>query len=158
MTDPGGGDGGSKRGQPAWQLPVGRGLRPSWASSTHTFPSFGSHPTEVRGQDRSVAGPDQGGAGKQEHDCAGLGIGGGSSSVVPPASGAQKHGRGVRPAGGDRQSPQKVKDGQTDVRLKIILVSDGPVVGRILEWCLFWLKLSQNYTEHSGPRWRGIGW
>ena len=25
-TDPGGGDGGSKRGQPAWQLPVERGL------------------------------------------------------------------------------------------------------------------------------------
>ena len=27
-TDPGGGDGGSRRGQPAWKLPVGRGLGP----------------------------------------------------------------------------------------------------------------------------------
>ena len=44
-TDPGGGDGGSRRGQPAWQLPVGSGFGPSWASSTHAFPPLGSHPT-----------------------------------------------------------------------------------------------------------------
>ena len=47
-TDPGGGDGGSRRGQPAWQLPVGRGLRHSWEPSTHAFPPLWSHPTEVR--------------------------------------------------------------------------------------------------------------
>ena len=46
----------------------------------------------------------------------------------PPVSGARKHGRGMRPAGGDRRSPQKVKDGQTDVRENIIFVSDGQVV------------------------------
>ena len=32
------------------------------------------------------------------------------------------------PAGGDRWSPQKVKDGQTDVRKNIIVVSEGQVV------------------------------
>ena len=50
-TDPGRGDGGSKRGWPAWQLPAGRGLGRSWASSMHAFPPLGSHPTEARGQD-----------------------------------------------------------------------------------------------------------
>ena len=34
----------------------------------------------------------------------------------------------MRPAGGDRRSPQKVRDGQTDVRKNIIVVSDGQVV------------------------------
>ena len=34
----------------------------------------------------------------------------------------------MRPARGDRRSPQRVKDGQTDVRENIIVVSDGPVV------------------------------
>ena len=51
MTDPGGGDGGSRKGRPAWQLPVGRGLGHSWASSMHAFPPLGGHPTEVRGHD-----------------------------------------------------------------------------------------------------------
>ena len=46
----------------------------------------------------------------------------------------------MRPAGGDRQSPQKVKDGQTDVSDMMIVVSDGPVVQentRVVHWCLF---------------------
>ena len=51
MTDPGGGKYGSRRGQLAWQLPVGRGPGPSWASSTHAFQPLGSHPTEIHGQD-----------------------------------------------------------------------------------------------------------
>ena len=131
MTDPGGGDGEPRRGQPAWRLPVGRGLGPSWASSTHALPPLGSHPMEVRGQDnrqlpvrakvvlgsRSPIMPDSP-----------IGLGRGSSSVVPPVSGARKHGRGMLPAGGDRRSPQKVKDGQTDVREDILVVSDGQVV------------------------------
>ena len=41
-----------------------------------------------------------------------IGMGGGSLSVVPPVSGARKNGRGMRPAGGDRWSPPKVKDGR----------------------------------------------
>ena len=40
-TDPGGGVGGSRKNQSAWQLPVGRKLRPP----------LGSHPTEACGQD-----------------------------------------------------------------------------------------------------------
>ena len=34
----------------------------------------------------------------------------------------------MRPARGDRRSPQKVKDGHTDVREKMIVILDGPVV------------------------------
>ena len=41
-TDPGQGDGGSMRGQPAWQLPVGRGRGPSSASSGTGEPSHRS--------------------------------------------------------------------------------------------------------------------
>ena len=33
-TDPSRGVGGSRRRQPAWQLPVGRGVGPHWASNT----------------------------------------------------------------------------------------------------------------------------
>ena len=50
-TDPGGRECGSRRGQPAWQLPVGRGPGPSWASSMHAFPPLGSHPAEIHEQD-----------------------------------------------------------------------------------------------------------
>ena len=85
-TDTGGGDGGSRKGQPAWRLPVGRGLGHSWASSNHAFPPLGSHPTEVCGQDnrqlpvrvkvvlesRSLIVPDSA-----------IGLGRGSSSEVP---------------------------------------------------------------------------
>ena len=45
-TDPGGGVGGSRRGQPAWQLPVGHGLGIGWASNTQAFLPLGSHSTE----------------------------------------------------------------------------------------------------------------
>ena len=51
MTDPGGGECGSKRGQPAWQLPVGRGPGTGWASSTQALPPLGSQPAEIHGQD-----------------------------------------------------------------------------------------------------------
>ena len=156
MTDPGGGDGGSKRGQPAWQLPVGHGLiRPSWASSTHIFPPLGSHPTEVRWQDHRQlpvqANVVLGNRNPIVLDSP-IGMGRGSSSVVPPVSGARKHGRGMRPAG-DRRSPQKVKDGHTDVRENIIVVSDGLVVKRILEWYLFRLRgfLSGLYRIFGSP-------
>ena len=50
-TDPGGGECRSGRGQPVWQLPVGRGPGPSWASSTHAFQPLESHPAEIQGQD-----------------------------------------------------------------------------------------------------------
>ena len=57
-----------------------------------------------------------------------IGMGRGLIVGGPPVSGARKHGRGMRPAGGDRRSAQKVKDGHTDVREKIIVISDEPVV------------------------------
>ena len=34
----------------------------------------------------------------------------------------------MRPAGGDRRSPPKVKDGQSDVSDMMMVASDGPVV------------------------------
>ena len=49
-TDPGGGVGGSRRCQPAWQFPVGRGLGPHWASHTQAVPPLGSHSMKDRGQ------------------------------------------------------------------------------------------------------------
>ena len=48
-TDPGGGVVGSRRRQPAWQLPVGRGLGPHWTSNEHAFPPLGSYSTKVAG-------------------------------------------------------------------------------------------------------------
>ena len=57
-----------------------------------------------------------------------IGMGGGSSSVVPPVSRARKTGRGMRPAGGNRRSPQKVNVVPRDVIGRMVVVSDGPVV------------------------------
>ena len=96
MTDPDGGDGGSRSDQLAWQLPVGLG--PSWASSTHAFTPLGSHPTEVRGQDnRQLPVPPKSVLGSRSPIVldSPIGMGRGSSSVVPPVSGTRKHGRGM---------------------------------------------------------------
>ena len=57
-----------------------------------------------------------------------IGMGGGSLSVVLPVSGAQKNGRGMQPAGGDRRSTPKVKDGRSDVSDRRIVASDRLVV------------------------------
>ena len=77
-TDPGG----SRRGRPAWQLPVGSETGPGWASSMQAFLPLGSQPAEMHGQDnrklsvlaKSVLG------GRSLLS----GWAGGSSSVVPP--------------------------------------------------------------------------
>ena len=66
-------------------------------------------------------------AGKQEPDSP-IGMGRGSLSVVPPVPGARKHGRGMRPAVGDRPSPQNIEDGHTDVSDRLMVISDGLVV------------------------------
>ena len=42
------------------------------------------------------------------------GMDGGSTSVVPQVSGSWKHGRGMRPAGGNRRLPQRVIYERTD--------------------------------------------
>ena len=79
----------------------------------------------------TVVGPDQVGTGKSEHNCArpsDLGLGGDPRSVFLPVSGARKNGRGMRPVGGDRRSPPKVRDGQSDVSDRMMVASDGPVV------------------------------
>ena len=65
-TDPGGGERVSGRDQPAWQLPVGHEHGPSWASCTQAFPSLGSCPAEIHGEDNRV------GAGMKESGCARL--------------------------------------------------------------------------------------
>ena len=109
--------GGSKRGQPAWKLPVGRGLGPGWASSTQAFPPLGSHPMEVCGQDnRKLPGRNTVVLGSRNPivPTSPVRMGRGSSSVVPQVSGARGHGRGMRPAGGNRRSPQRVKEEPTD--------------------------------------------
>ena len=96
-TDSGGGDGGSRRGRPAWQLPVGCGTGHGWASDTQAFSSLGSHPSEARRHDNrqlpirtkpvlgswNPIGPDYP-----------IGMGGVSLPVVPPVSRAGKNGRG----------------------------------------------------------------
>ena len=48
-TDPGVGVVGSRGRQPAWQLPLGRGLRPHWTSNEQAFPPLGSHSTKDSG-------------------------------------------------------------------------------------------------------------
>ena len=112
-TDPGGGVSGSRRGQPAWQLPVGRGLGSGWASNTQTFPPLRSHPMEAHGQDnRKLAGRTKVVLGSRNPivSISLVGMDRGSSSVAPQVSGARKYRRGMRPVGGNRRFPQRVKD------------------------------------------------
>ena len=116
-TDPGGGVSGSRRGQLAWQLPVGRGLGPGRASSTQAFPPLGSHPMEAHGQDnRKLPGRTKVVLGSRNPivPISLVGMDRGSSSVVPQVSGARKYGRGMRPVGGNRRFPQRVKDKLTE--------------------------------------------
>ena len=107
-TNPGGGECGSRRGQPAWQLPVGRGPGTGWASRTQAFPPLGSQPAEIHGQDNRklsvLAKSVLGGKSPIVPDSP-IGMGGGLSSVVPPVSGTRQNGREVRPAGGNKQFP-----------------------------------------------------
>ena len=46
-----------------------------------------------------------------------VGMGRGSSWVVPQVPGARKHGRGMRPARWDRRSPQRVKDDRMNTKV-----------------------------------------
>ena len=137
LTPPGG-DGGSRRGWPAWQLPVGRGAGHGWASDTHAFPPLGSHPTEVCGHDNRQlpirTKPVLGSRNPIVPDSP-IGMGGAHSRCPPPpVSGARKNGRGMWPAGGDMRSPLEVKDEPSDV----MVTSDGPDrwCVEIIEWCL----------------------
>ena len=55
-------------------------------------------------------------------------MGGGSSSVVPPVLRAQRNGRGMRSARGNRRYPQKVNVVPKDVIGRMVVVSDGSMV------------------------------
>ena len=83
-----------------------------WASSMQAFPPLGSHPMEVCGQDnRKLPGRNTVlGSRNLLVMTSPVGMGRGSSSVVPQVSGARGHGRGMQPAGGNRRSPQRVKE------------------------------------------------
>ena len=116
-TDPGRGVGGSWRRQPAWQLPVGCGLGPHWASNTQAFPPLGSHSTKDRVQnERKLLDRTEGvlGSGIPMVPISLVEMDRGSLSVVPQVSGARRHRRGMRPAGGIRPVPQRVKNELTD--------------------------------------------
>ena len=111
-TDPGGGVGGSRRCQPARQLPVGRGLGPHWASST-----LGSHSTKDHGQnEQKLLDCTEGvlGSGNPMVPVSPVGMDRGSLPVVPQVSRARRHRRGMQPAGGIRPFPQRVKNELTD--------------------------------------------
>ena len=97
MTDPGRGVVGSRRRQPAWQLPVGRGLRPHWTSSAQAFPPLGSHSMKDRGRnERKLLNRTEGvlGSGNPMVPVSPVGMDGGSLPVVPQVSGARRRGRG----------------------------------------------------------------
>ena len=116
-TDPGGRVAGSRGRQPAWQLPVGHGLGPHWASSTQAFPPLGSHSTKDRGQnERKLLDRTEGvlGSGSPMLPVSPVGMDRGSLPVVPQVSGARRHRRGMRPAGGGRPFPQREKNELTD--------------------------------------------
>ena len=109
-TDPGGGVGGSRRRQPAWQLPVGRGLG-------RAFPPLGSHSTKDCGQnERNLLDSTEGvlGSGNTMVSVSPVGMDRGSLPVVPQVSGARRHRRGMRPAGRISPFPQRVKNELTD--------------------------------------------
>ena len=62
-----------------------------------------------------------------------IGMGWGPPSVVPPVSGARRSGRGVRPAGGNSQSPRKlnvISTGEVEMMDSLDNFSDGLVVKR----------------------------
>ena len=71
---------------------MGSGPRPACALSTQAFPPLGSQPAEIHGQDNRklsvLAKSLLGGRGPIVPDSP-IGMGGGSSSVVPPVPGAR---------------------------------------------------------------------
>ena len=123
---------------------------------------LGSQPAEIHGKDSRklsvLAKPILGGRSPIMPDSP-IGMCRGSSSVVPPVSGARKNGRGMRPAGGNRRSPQKVNVVPTDVIGRMVVVSDGPVVKENARVVPLSVEVggvfSQGRTFETGPHWRG---
>ena len=100
VTDPGGGSGGPRRRQPAWQLPVGRVLH--WISNEQAFPPLGGHSTTDCGRhQRQLLDRTEEvlGSGTPMVPVSTLEMGGGPLPVAPQVTEARKHRRGMRPAG-----------------------------------------------------------
>ena len=96
---------------------MGSGLGPHGASSTQAFPPLGSHSTKDLGQnERKLLDQTEGvlGSGNPMVPVSPVEMDKGSLLVVPQVSGARRHRRGVRPAGGIRPFPQRVKNELTD--------------------------------------------
>ena len=113
MTDPGGGVGGSRRRQPAWQLLVGRGLGPHWALSTQAFPPLGSHSRIVTRMNGSYWTALNGCWEVGTQWCRSLQLGW-TEALCRWSPGCRRHSRGMRPAGGIMPFPQRVKNELTD--------------------------------------------
>ena len=67
----------------------------------------------------------------------------------------------MRPAGGNRRSPQKVNEVPTDVIGKMVVVSDGPVVrenARVVPLSVEAEEFSLRAVAcETGPHWGGAG-
>ena len=115
--DPGDGECDSPvtRSQPRWGSPVGHMHGSGWSSSMQAFPPLGSHPpvfpSGIHERDKqrmpALAQPVLGQRDRVVPDSP-IGMGGSSSSLVPPVSGARRPRRGMRPAGWNSQYPRKL--------------------------------------------------
>ena len=111
--------------------PGGRVSLPDHRDQGTTFPSLGSHPAEIHGQDnRNMLVLAQSVLGRRNPVVLDslIGMGGGSPSVVPPVSGARRSGRGMRPARGNSRSSRKLNVVSTSEVGKMDSLLDGLVV------------------------------
>ena len=139
-NDPGGGGRASPvaRSQPTWGSPVGHVHGPGWSSCMQAFQPLGSHPPVVpsgihRRDSRRMPVLTQPMLGQRERVVpdSPIGMGGSSSSLVPPVSRARRPGRGMQPAGGNSRPPKKlsvVSAGETSEVGKMDSSPDGLVV------------------------------
>ena len=116
-NDPGGGVVGSRRHQPAWQLPVGRGVGTHWTSIEQAFPPLGATPQRiVDGMNESCWTALKG---CWEPNGASLYVWDGWRFSAGGPLGVRElgdTGRGMRPAGGSRPFPQRKINDLTDER------------------------------------------
>ena len=107
-----------------WQLPVGHGRGSHWAPDTQPFPPLGGRSQTDHGQnggeclDRTDGVL---GSGSQLVPISSVEMDGGSWSVVPPRSKAQRMGGGMRPARGSRPCPPGGKAGYASIINSVLL-------------------------------------
>ena len=109
---------------PVGELEVGRDVRPlgscrwgaGWDLTGLRTPVIGQSKTDRGRNDRELLDRTEGvlGSGNRLVPISSVEMEGSSWSVVPPVSRARKNRRGMRPAGGIRQCPPRVKNGPTD--------------------------------------------